>query len=93
MSILLEIDFIFISMVYWNAAMTFVIKFSFPVDVVVKNLPANARDTGSIPGSGRSPGGGNSNMLWYFRLENPIHRGDWQATVYGVTENYTWLCN
>ena len=53
MSILLEIAFIFFNMVYWNAAMTFVTKFSFSVDVVVKNVPANARDTrdaGSIPG-------------------------------------------
>ena len=96
MSILLEIAFIFFNMVYWNAAMTFVIKFSFSVDVVVKNLPANARDTrdaDSIPGLGRSLGGGNSNLLWYFCLENPIDRGDWQATVYGVTKNYTWLYN
>ena len=60
---------------------------------MVKNASDNPGDVGLIPGSGRSPGGGNSNMLWYFRLENPIHRGDWQATVYGVTENYTWLCN
>ena len=42
--------------------------------LVVKNLPANAgdiRDTGSIPGSGRSPGGGPGNPLWYSQLENP----------------------
>ena len=42
MSILLEIAFIFFNMLYWNAAVTFVIKFSFPVDVLVKNLPAIA---------------------------------------------------
>ena len=51
-----------------------------PSQVVVKNLPANARDTrdvGWIPGSGRSPGGGNSNPLQYSCLENPMDRGAW----------------
>ena len=54
---------------------------------MVKNLPANAgdiRDTGSIPGSGRSLGGGHGNPLQYSCLENPIDRGAWRATVYGV---------
>ena len=49
---------------------------------MVKNLPANARDTGDvgwIPGSGRSPGGGNSNPLQYSCLENPMDRGSWQG--------------
>ena len=56
---------------------------------MVKNLPANVgdvRDVGSIPGSGRSPGGGHSNPLWYSCLENPMDRGAWPATVYGVAE-------
>ena len=56
---------------------------------VVKKLPANAGDgwvAGLIPGSGRSPGGGNGNPLQYSCLENPVDRGDWQATVYGVTK-------
>ena len=44
---------------------------AFPGDSVVKNLPANAGDTGLIPGSGRSPGGGNGNILQYSCLENP----------------------
>ena len=51
----------------------------------VKNLPANARDardTGSIPGLGRSPGGGHSNPLQYSCLENPEDRGAWWATVH-----------
>ena len=50
----------------------------------VKNLPANAgdrRDMGSIPGSGRSPGGRHGNLLQYFCLENPMDRGAWRATV------------
>ena len=51
---------------------------------VVKNSPDNAgdiRDTGSIPGSGRFPGGGHGNLLQYFCLENPMDRGAWRATV------------
>ena len=54
--------------------------------LVVQNPPANAgdiRDVGSIPGSGRSPGGRNSNLLQYSRLENPMDRGAWRATVHG----------
>ena len=51
---------------------------------LVKNLPANAGDLGSIPGSGRSPGEGNGNPLQYSCLENPMDRGAWQATVHGV---------
>ena len=51
---------------------------------VVKNLPANAGDTHSIPGSGRSPGEGNGNPLQYSCLENPMDRGAWWATVHRV---------
>ena len=57
----------------------------FQVALVVKKLPATAgdiRDTGSIPGSGRSPGEGNGNLLQYSCLENPMDRA-WQATVHG----------
>ena len=43
-------------------------------------------NSGSIPGSGRSPGGGNGNPLQYFCLENPVNRGAWWATVHEVTE-------
>ena len=57
---------------------------------MVKNLPASAGDTGSIPGSGRSPGGRNGNPCQYSRLENS--RGDWQATVHGVAKSWTSLC-
>ena len=55
---------------------------------MVKNPPANMgdiRDTGSIPGLGRSSGGGHGNPLQYSCLENPRDRGAWQATVLGVT--------
>ena len=57
---------------------------------MVKNPPANTgdiRDTGSISGSGRSPGGGRGNPLQYPGLENPMDRGVWQAIVHGITES------
>ena len=53
-------------------------------DGTSKEPPANAgniKDTGSIPGSGRSPGGGHGNLLQYSCLEHPMDRGAWQATV------------
>ena len=53
---------------------------------VVRNLPANvgdARDTGSIPGSGRSPGEGSGNSLQYSCLRNPMDRGAWQVQSMG----------
>ena len=53
---------------------------------MVKNLPANAGDVGSIPGWGRSPGEGNGNPLQYSCLENPMDRGAWQATVIRVAK-------
>ena len=56
--------------------------------LVVKNLPANTgdrRDTGSIPGLGRSSGGGHGNPFQYSCLENPRDRGAQWATVHGVT--------
>ena len=56
--------------------------------------PANAgdaRDEGSVPGLGRSPGGGNGNPPQYSCLENPMDRGPWQATVHGVTKSRTRL--
>ena len=63
----------------------------FPGGAVVKNLLAsagNARDRGSIPGWGRSPGGGNGNPLQYSCLENSVDRGTWEATVHGVTKSW-----
>ena len=48
-----------------------------------KESACNAGDPGSIPGLGRSPGEGNGNPLQYSRLENPMDRGAWQATVHG----------
>ena len=53
---------------------------------MVKNLPANAGDVGSIPGSGKSPGEGNGNPSQYSCLENAMDRGAWWVIVYGVTK-------
>ena len=49
----------------------------------------NAGDPGLIPGLGRSPGGGNGNLLQYSCLENPMDGGAWWAAVHGVAESDT----
>ena len=62
--------------------------------VVVENQPANAEDitgAGSIPGPGRSPGGGHDNPLQYPCLENPMDREVWRATVHRAEKNWTQL--
>ena len=59
---------------------------------MVKNPSANAgdiKDTGLIPGLGRSPGGGHGNPLQYFCLENPMDRGSWRAIAHRVAKNQT----
>ena len=64
------------------------------VSLVVKNPPADAGDTGdsgSIPGSGKSPGGRHGNPLQYSCLENPMDRGAWWATVRGVAKSQMQL--
>ena len=61
---------------------------------MVKKPTANAgdiRDANSIPGPGRSTGGGNGNPLQYSCLENPVDRGAWWATVHGVTKSQIQL--
>ena len=67
-----------------------------PGGPVVKNLPANAGDTGdaaSIPGSRRSPAEGNGNPLQYSCLGNPMDRGAWWSTVHGITKGleHAWI--
>ena len=62
------------------------------VVLVVKNPPANVgdiKDLGSIPGLGRSPGGGHGNPLQYPCLENPVDRGAWWTIVHEVAKNKT----
>ena len=58
-----------------------------------KELVCSGGNPGSIPGSGRSPGGGHGNPLQYSCLENPMDRGAWWATVHGVTKSQTRLSN
>ena len=53
----------------------------FPGGSAVNNLPVNAGDTVSIPGSGRFPGEGNGNPFQYSCLGNPMNKGAWQATI------------
>ena len=64
---------------------------SFPGGTVVKNPPASAgdaRDVGSIPGLGRSLGGGNGSPLLYSCLEGPMDKGAWWATVHEVAKSW-----
>ena len=59
---------------------------------MVENPAANVgdlRDTGLIPGSGRSPGGGHGNPLQCSSLENPMDRGAWWAAVHRVAKSQT----
>ena len=62
---------------------------SFPGSAEVKASACNVGDLGSIPGLGRSPGGGHGNPLQYSCLENPMDGGAWQATVHEVTKSWT----
>ena len=72
------------------------VEWAFQVLLMVKNPPANSRgirDTDSIPGSGRSPGGGHGNPLQYSCLENPMDRRAWCATVQRVKYDWSnWAC-
>ena len=64
---------------------------TFPGSSEVKVSACNARDLGSIPCLGRSPGEGNDNLLQNSCLENPMDGGAWWATVHGVTKSRTRL--
>ena len=63
----------------------------FPGGSDSKESTCNAGNLGSIPGSGRTPGGRHGNPLQYACLENPMDRGAWWATVDGVVKNRTRL--
>ena len=63
----------------------------FPGGSVGKESTCNSGDAGSIPGSGRSPGGEHGNPLLYYCLENPMDIGAWWAMVHRVTKSQTWL--
>ena len=76
---------------YMNTSEVTTVGSGLPSDSDHKESACNAGDTDSIPGSGRSPGEGNGNPLQYSCLGNPVDRGAWQATVYGVTKSWTGL--
>ena len=63
-----------------------IIIWGFPHSLVSKESVCNAGDPVSIPGSGRSPGEGNGNLLQYCCLENPMDKGSWQATGHGLAK-------
>ena len=78
----------------WSATASATIDLLFHVQVVgfpggsdSKESTYSSRDLGSIPGSGRSPGGGHGNLLQYSCLENPMDRGTWWAIVQGGAES------
>ena len=60
----------------------------FPGGSEVKAFASNVGDPGLIPGSGRSPGEGNGNLLQYSFLRNPMDRGAWQVTVHVITKMF-----
>ena len=63
-----------------------------PGGAEVKASACNVGDLGSIPGSGKSPGEGNGNLLRYVCRGNPMDGGAWRATVHGVAKSRTRLC-
>ena len=67
------------------------IAFGFPGGSDGKESTCNAGDLGSIPGLGRSPGGGHGNPLQYSCLGNPMDRGAWRATGHGIPKNQIGL--
>ena len=71
----------------------YVVSWGFPGGSDSKEYACNAGDLGSIPGSGRSPGEGNSNPLQNSCLENSMDRGVSQAIVHGVTRSQIRLSN
>ena len=90
--LLLDIWYLIIVMSFWWIDPSWLFMgFSHGSDS--KESACNVGDPGSIPESGRSPEGGNGNLLQYSYLENPMDRGAWQATVYGVSKSQTRLKN
>ena len=64
-------------------------RLGFPSGLAITESACIAGDAGLIPGSGQSPGGGHGNPLQYSGLENPMDKGDWQATVHKIAESQT----
>ena len=68
------------------------LSIDFPGGSVVRNLPASAEESGSIPGSVRTPGEGSDNPLQYSYLENPMDRGAWRASIHRLVCTHTPIC-
>ena len=81
------------STTYTNYIYRLVCMCVFSPGAVAKNPPANAEDTGSNPGLGRSPRGGNHNPLQHSCWDNPMDRGAWWVTVHGIAKSQTQLNN
>ena len=79
------------SLQYTFLSNTFTQLYGVPASTVIKSLPANAGDMGSISGLGRSPRVGNGNPLQWSCLETSMDRGAWRAAVHGVAKSWTWL--
>ena len=71
---------------YYDLVPNYSAFWGFPGGLVAKNSPAKQEAQGSIPGSGRSPGGGNGNPLQYPCLGNLLDRGAWRVSVHGVAK-------
>ena len=72
---------------FWELVLLLEISLGFPTGIDGEETTCNAGDVGLIPGSGRFPGEGNGYPLQYSCLGNPMDRGAWQATVYGVAKS------
>ena len=86
--------FLYLLAILWNSAFRWEYLSFSQVPLMIKNPPANAgdiRDAGSIPGLGRSPGGGHGKPLLYSCLENPIGRGNWQAMIHRIAKSQICL--
>ena len=91
--VLLDVTFRIVILSWWLDSFNIMCypSLGFPGGSMVRNPPASAGDTGSIPDLGRSLGEGNGNPFWSSCLEIPMHRGAWRAIVRGVTKSQTWL--
>ena len=71
----------------------YILRKGFPDGSYGKESASNTGDPGSIPGSGRFPGGEKGNPLQYSCLENPMDQGAWQTAVHGVAKSWDWATN
>ena len=80
-----------INLLVYTADLVYLVREAFVGGSDRRESACNAADLSSIPGSGRSPGEGRGNPLQYSCLENPMDRGAWRGTVYGVAKSWSPL--